>query len=61
MNLTSVVRLQIQEQYRKLARQVHPDLCSNGNKAASEQAFKELSEAYTQLTVKGGLGCLVPV
>ncbi|NMB69618.1 J domain-containing protein [candidate division WWE3 bacterium] len=36
----------IKQAYRKLAREYHPDVAKNGDKAASEKKFKEINEAY---------------
>jgi DnaJ-class molecular chaperone len=35
--------------YRKAARKYHPDLHTKGEKAAAEEKFKEVNEAYTAL------------
>lgn len=40
---------EIKTAYRKAARQHHPDLHTKGEKAASEEKFKEINEAYTAL------------
>lgn len=41
----------IKEQYRKLAKQYHPDRWANSaNKAQLEEKFKEISEAYRALS-----------
>ncbi len=39
----------IKTAYRKAARQHHPDLHTKGEKAAAEEKFKEINEAYTAL------------
>lgn len=40
----------IKKAFRRLARQVHPDLHSGGKKAEMEKKFKELNEAYEVLS-----------
>ena len=40
----------IKKAYRRLARQVHPDLHSGSKKAEMEKKFKELNEAYEVLS-----------
>lgn len=40
---------EIKTAYRKAARQHHPDLHTKGEKAAAEEKFKEINEAYTAL------------
>jgi len=37
---------EIKQAYRKLAREYHPDVAKNGDKAAAEKKFKEINEAY---------------
>ncbi|GAB4814963.1 hypothetical protein N2152v2_002009 [Parachlorella kessleri] len=44
---------QIKEQYKKLAKQHHPDLCPLAQRQAAETQFKELTAAYTRLTARG--------
>jgi DnaJ-class molecular chaperone len=39
----------IKKAYRKLARQYHPDMVKDGDKAAAEAKFKEINEAYQVL------------
>ncbi len=36
--------------YRKLAREHHPDMVKDGDKASAEQRFKEINEAYQVLS-----------
>lgn len=40
---------QIKQAYRKLAREHHPDVVKDGDKAAAEKRFKEINEAYQVL------------
>lgn len=40
---------EIKAAYRKLARKHHPDLHAKGDKAAAEEKFKEVNEAYAVL------------
>ncbi len=40
---------EIKSAYRKAARKYHPDLHTKGEKAAAEEKFKEINEAYTAL------------
>lgn len=41
---------EIKQAYRKLAREHHPDMVKDGDKAAAEQRFKEINEAYQILS-----------
>ena len=41
---------EIKQAYRKLAREHHPDMVKDGDKAAAEQRFKEINEAYQVLS-----------
>lgn len=41
---------EIKTAYRKLARKHHPDLHAKGDKAAAEEKFKEVNEAYAVLS-----------
>lgn len=41
---------QIKQAYRKLAREHHPDMVKDGDKAKAEERFKEINEAYQILS-----------
>lgn len=41
---------EIKTAYRKMARKYHPDLHAKNEKAAAEEKFKEINEAYTVLS-----------
>ena len=41
---------EIKAAYRKAARKYHPDLHAKGDKAAAEEKFKEINEAYAVLS-----------
>jgi len=41
---------EIKKAYRNLARQHHPDMVNEGDKAAAEKRFKEINEAYQVLS-----------
>lgn len=41
---------EIQKAFRKLARQYHPDVAKGKDKAAAEEKFKEINEAYEVLS-----------
>ncbi len=41
---------EIKQAYRKMAREHHPDMVKDGDKAAAEQRFKEINEAYQILS-----------
>lgn len=41
---------EIKRAYRNLAREHHPDMVRDGDKAAAEQRFKEINEAYQVLS-----------
>ncbi|MDW7650672.1 MAG: J domain-containing protein [Bacillota bacterium] len=41
---------EIKAAYRKLARKLHPDVHAEGEKAAAEEKFKQLNEAYEVLS-----------
>ncbi|HXK52599.1 J domain-containing protein [Candidatus Nomurabacteria bacterium] len=41
---------EIKSAYRKLAREHHPDMVKDGDKAAAEKRFKEINEAYQILS-----------
>ena len=41
---------EIKKAYRKLAREHHPDMVKDGDKAAAEKRFKEINEAYKILS-----------
>ncbi len=41
---------EIKQAYRKLAREHHPDMVKDGDKATAEQRFKEINEAYQVLS-----------
>ena len=40
---------EIKKAYRKLAREHHPDMVKDGDKASAEKRFKEINEAYKVL------------
>ena len=40
----------IKKSYRKLAREHHPDMVKESDKAAAEKRFKEINEAYQVLS-----------
>lgn len=41
---------EIKKAYRKLAREHHPDMVKDGDKASAEKRFKEINEAYKVLS-----------
>ena len=45
-----MLHVQVKEAYRRLCKIHHPDLSPQGQKAASELHFKEITAAYTKLS-----------